>query len=205
MNKAGSWSRWEPWNWQHYLAACLLVGCWWTAGVAPLAAQVPAPEPTSLAPPSDCPPAGDPRMYVRPMSEIPAKLPTDQGRLPTDCSTELFTSAEVISSLEVNRQFHWRPTNFFHQPLYFDDQPLERYGQSSHRLLQPAISGVHFFSNIAIVPYKMGFNGTHDCVTPLGYGRPGNRVPCVSERYPFTIKGALLQAGTVCAMVFGLP
>ena len=50
----------------------------------------------------------------------------------------------------------WQATEFWHRPLYFDDVPLERYGQMHHPLIQPWLSGVHFFGNVPLLPYKMG-------------------------------------------------
>ena len=46
-------------------------------------------------------------------------------------------------------EFQWAPANFFHQPLYFDDTPLERYGQSVCPHLQPIISGGRFLPDAA--------------------------------------------------------
>lgn len=154
---------------------------------------------------SICPSPNDPKTGLKPLSAIPIGVKPTPGVLPEDCTQTLFTQQVAAEGLEVNSQFHWQPTNFFHQPLYFDDQPLERYGQTVHPLIQPAMSGTKFFATFPIVPYKMGFQGIHDCVTPMGYYRPGSCVPALRERYPFTWKGALLEAGVASGMVFGLP
>lgn len=153
----------------------------------------------------DCPPADSLNAFLTPLSSIRVSVTPSSGNLPNDCTKTLFKEEAAVAGLEANTQFHWQPTNFFHQPLYFDDQPLERYGQTAHPLIQPVVSGAKFFGTFPIVPYKMGFNGTHDCVTPMGYYRPGSCAPCVRELYPFTWKGALLEAGVASGMVFGLP
>lgn len=153
----------------------------------------------------DCPPPGDPATTPRPLSSIRIVMPKSEGGVPKDCSGHLFASQSAPGGLNIGTQFHWQPTNFFHQPLYFDDQPLERYGQTSHPFLQPVVSGVRFYSTFAIVPYKMGFNGIHDGVTTMGYYRPGGPAPCVRERYPFTLKGAFLETGAALGLVFLTP
>lgn len=101
--------------------------------------------------------------------------------------------------------FHWAPPNFAYQPLYFDDVPLERYGQSVLPAAQPLLSGVHFFGMFPIIPYKMGIDRTHDPVYTFGYYRVGSDAPPVRQRLPFEWDAALFEAGAWTGMVFALP
>jgi hypothetical protein len=54
---------------------------------------------------------------------------------------------------------------------------LERYGYTVSPILQPAISGAHFFLTIPTLPYKMVVQPPHECVYTLGYYRAGSRAP----------------------------
>jgi hypothetical protein len=42
-----------------------------------------------------------------------------------------------------------------HNPLYFEERRPERTGQSRGVILQPVVSGAHFFANVAMLPAKM--------------------------------------------------
>lgn len=142
----------------------------------------------------------------RPLTEIRAGLQITLADIPTDCSTELFGAPRPGNAKYGSlATFYWRPANFFHQPLYFDDVPLERYGQSVCPHLQPVISGARFFITLPAVPYKMGVDHPCECVTILGKYRPGNCNPCVKEKLPLSLEGSLLQTSTALLFVFALP
>ena len=98
--------------------------------------------------------------------------------------------------------FHWVASNLAHQPLYWDDQPLERYGQSVSPVLQPVLSGVHFFATFPVIPYKIGIDGMYDRVYTLGYYRVGNCAPPTRQHLPFQWDAALLEAGVVTGLIF---
>ena len=161
----------------------------------------------------DCPTREQLRAAIKPIGEIQARLSVDPSLLgeegtPLNCSYYVFEARQPARALFPGLiEFNWQPTNFFHQPLYFDDQPLERYGQTTCWQLQPIISGSRFFFTVPVVPYKIGLNPLHEPVTTLGYDRPGNCTPCVRERIIPRLEGdaALLQAATVLALVFILP
>ncbi|MCP4190365.1 MAG: hypothetical protein GY768_07035 [Planctomycetaceae bacterium] len=161
----------------------------------------------------DCPTSEQLRKTIKPIGGIRASLHVDpkfveQNGLPVNCSGFVFQARQRPRALYSELvEFNWKPTNFFHQPLYFDDQPLERYGQSVCPPLQPVLSGGRFFMTFPIVPYKIGLNPLHECVTTLGYERPGECVPCVREKVmpAFELDAGLLQTGTVLALIFLLP
>ena len=160
-----------------------------------------------------CPTDEELRQSIKPIAQIAAtmkadpKLTQDAGS-PLDCSYHVFQGkVQPRAMTAVLTEVNWRPTDFFHQPLYFDDQPLERYGQSLCPELQPIISGGRFFFTLPIIPYKMGLDRTHDCISTLAYERPGKCLPCFREKLvpAFELDAALLQAGTAVALVFLLP
>ncbi|HYO24180.1 MAG TPA: hypothetical protein VEQ85_04455 [Lacipirellulaceae bacterium] len=71
----------------------------------------------------------------------------------------------------------WAPTGLCHRPLYFEEVNLERYGYTVSPVLQPLISGAHFFATIPTLPYKMVVQPPRECVYTLGYYRAGSRAP----------------------------
>jgi hypothetical protein len=73
--------------------------------------------------------------------------------------------------------YQWAATSLCHRPLYFEEVNLERYGYTVSPILQPAISGAHFFLTIPTLPYKMVVQPPHECVYTLGYYRAGSRAP----------------------------
>ena len=82
---------------------------------------------------------------------------------------------------------------------------LERYGHSCHPLVEPFVSGAHFFATIPVLPYKMGMDPPWECQYPLGYYRPGNCAPHLKYPIPLSVRGALTEAGVVTGLVFILP
>ncbi|MFM7843125.1 MAG: hypothetical protein ACKPEY_02685 [Planctomycetota bacterium] len=123
----------------------------------------------------------------KPIGEIrlPASpAPTD---LPIDESTELFSSPQAANRQVLGRdhwaqrEYHWTAPEFHHLPLYFDDVPLERYGQSASAGKQPLVSAAHFYRDAALLPYSVIANPVHRRVSPLGYFRPGSPTPPVRQ------------------------
>lgn len=74
--------------------------------------------------------------------------------------------------------YFWQASNMAHQPLYFEQAYVERYGYN-YRCLQPVVSGIQFCGDFATLPAKMVVRRPGECVWTLGYGRPGSQgVPC---------------------------
>ena len=73
--------------------------------------------------------------------------------------------------------YQWSATKLCHRPLYFEQVNLERYGYTVSPLLQPAISGAHFFLTIPTLPYKMVVQPPRECVYTLGHYRSGSPAP----------------------------
>ena len=99
----------------------------------------------------------------------------------------------------------WTASGLCHNPLYFEDVQLERYGHEIGPVVQPFASTAHFFGNIAVLPYKMGIHPMNECQYALGYYRPGNCAPWTVGPVPISLKGALFQAGAVTGMVGAVP
>jgi hypothetical protein len=122
--------------------------------------------------------------------------------VPTECSLgeDKFENRHWLASTMT-----WKASGVCHKPLYFEEVQLERYGHSAGPVLQPALSGAHFFLNIATLPYKMGISPPNECEYALGYYRPGSCAPWLLPPIPLSVRGALLEAGAITGGVFLIP
>ncbi|MEQ8786578.1 MAG: SHD1 domain-containing protein [Pirellulaceae bacterium] len=123
-------------------------------------------------------------------------------RLPQECTLgdEMFPGRDWVAMT-----WTWKASGLCHKPLYFEDHRLERYGHTTGPLVQPVLSGAHFFLNIAVLPYKMGINPPNECQYALGYYRPGSCAPWLLEPIPLSLRGALYQTGAVAVGVTAIP
>jgi hypothetical protein len=123
-------------------------------------------------------------------------------RLPQECTLgdEKFAGRNWVAMT-----WTWKASGLCHKPLYFEDYRLERYGHTAGPLLQPALSGAHFFLNIAILPYKMGINPPNECRYALGYYRPGSCAPWLLDPVPLSLRGAVYEMGAVAVGITGIP
>ena len=97
----------------------------------------------------------------------------------------------------------WRTPNMVHKPLYFEEANLERYGFNSPRL-QPFVSSIHFFSSVALLPYKTGVARPSECEYSMGHFRPGDCHEAYKKNFTFNRRGALRQALAVGTIIGGL-
>ena len=105
----------------------------------------------------------------------------------------------------VESTFTWKASGACNKPLYFEDVQLERYGHEWGPVVQPAISTVRFFGDLAVLPYKMGIHPPNECQHPLGYHRPGSCAPWSVGPVPISGRGAVTQAAFVTGAAFALP
>ncbi len=88
----------------------------------------------------------------------------------------------------------WAASNTFSYPLYFEDRMLERHGQNRWGYLQPAMSGVRFFSTVPMLPYLMTVNKPCDCEYKLGHYRAGTCAPTMIQRPPLERRAVVAEA-----------
>ena len=157
-------------------------------------------------PPIDPCEAVEGESLFKPIGEIRLHLPDDGKRLPPDCS-QLFSEARDgnYRRFDTNFCFHWEPTNFLRRPVYFDDVPLERYGQSKSELLQPGISASRFVLSTPMLPYRMALDPPWRCVSNLGHRPPGDCVPCIKQVPPIQGNATFVEAAVAVGLVFLLP
>lgn len=146
-------------------------------------------------------PVVDAFQLFKPMEQIEADIRIARDQLPLDRSEGLFAEPIPVSDASLERYgwpelaFWWAPPELAYQPLYFDDVPLERYGQTPCRLAQPVLSGVHFFGNLMLLPYDMLVD--HPCrhISQLGFYRPGSCAPPQREGLRLGFDPAWLHPG----------
>jgi len=107
--------------------------------------------------------------------------------------------------LFVDSTLTWKASGACNKPLYFEDVSLERYGHEWGPVVQPVVSTVRFFGDLAVLPYKMGIHPPNECQHPLGYYRPGSCAPWAIKPVPLSLRGAVTQAAFVTGTVFTLP
>lgn len=97
----------------------------------------------------------------------------------------------------------WRSPDMVHRPLYFEQGNLERYGNGIGRW-QPVASGVHFFSSVLMLPYKMGSESPKECDYSMGHFRPGDCVPAYKSHRPLSFRGAIFEGLAIGTVLGGL-
>ncbi|HUG69146.1 MAG TPA: hypothetical protein VMM76_15455 [Pirellulaceae bacterium] len=134
--------------------------------------------------PLECPTLEQLGYRTKAIAELSLDVEMGDVRLPADCSSRVFQ--ETIGGHDGRNwfatEFNWAASDLFAQPAYFDDPVLERYGQTRHPLVQPWLSGVHFFGQFPLMPYKIAIDRPYDSIYTLGYYRPGSPTPCLSRR-----------------------
>jgi hypothetical protein len=99
----------------------------------------------------------------------------------------------------------WKASGLCHKPLYFEQVQLERYGHSWGPVLDPVMSGAHFFATVPLLPYKMGIESPGECIYTLGYYRPGNCAPYMIPAVPFTWRAAAYETGAAAGVILIFP
>ncbi|MCR5162781.1 MAG: hypothetical protein K6C40_02060 [Thermoguttaceae bacterium] len=100
--------------------------------------------------------------------------------------------------------FTWTASNLCHNPLYFEQPGLERYGHTIGPL-QPVLSGAQFLMTIPALPMLMAIDPPNECEYALGFYRPGSCAPRKWSPIPYSTRGALVTGGVATALVFLIP
>ena len=130
-----------------------------------------------------------------------------------DASDRPDLSVPDVETIEVAHSAsyqNWTPispirSSAMHQPHYFEDTNLERYGTSRFPRLQPLCSAAHFGATVATLPYQMAIENPgrlYQYSHPFEAGRYGHRqrtLPAWDRR------GALTQTAVVLGLIFILP
>jgi hypothetical protein len=125
--------------------------------------------------------AGDVR--IRPVQDISTSISPPAGDLPDNTAQRLFAAESTIVAAQTGGRgwldyaYLWQAPSLAYRPLYFEEPNLERYGHSAGHILQPVVSGAHFFAAVPALPAKIAMNRPWRHVYPLGYARPGSSAP----------------------------
>jgi hypothetical protein len=133
---------------------------------------------------------------------VTADIVASAGEFPQSCP---ISESQFQPRSWAPTTFHWTASALCHKPLYFEDEAIERYGHMWGPLVQPFASGAHFFLTIPALPYFMAIDPPWECVSSLGYYRPGSCSPYLLDPLPLSLRAALTEGGVWTAMVFLIP
>jgi hypothetical protein len=146
--------------------------------------------------------------FNRRLADVPLDIRPTQGVMPGDPAAARFAEIARIDPRETNQVpgivCSCTPWTICYRPLYFEEVALERYGDKA-RCIQPVISGVRFFSTVALLPYKMRVRPPRSCVCDNGFSRPGD---CPLPGYCDCVwrwDAAAIEIAAVTGFVFILP
>jgi hypothetical protein len=139
---------------------------------------------------------------LRKLSDPDQVYVSEAWGIPTSCS---LGDQGVKERMFADSILTWKASGLCHKPMYFEDVQLERYGHEWGPVVQPALSTVRFFGDLAILPYKMGIHPPQECQYSLGYYRPGECAPWTRGPVPISLRGAMSQAAFVTGTAWALP
>jgi hypothetical protein len=161
----------------------------------------------------------------RPMSELtidiapPAQLLRSEA---SDQSPIVNHAAEYFQTLEARessrrvgrpgmlRPFCWAAPGFYHQPLYFEQINVERYGHHvccgpCSDCAQSVVSAAHFFAAMPLLPYKIGADPCCERQYTLGHYRPGSCNPHQLHFVRPSGNGLTCEAMVITGLIFLIP
>jgi hypothetical protein len=101
--------------------------------------------------------------------------------------------------------YQWHASNLHHNPLYFQDAGLERYGHVHHELVQPFVSVGKFSLQLVGLPYQMTIDPVCKKQYALGWYNPGECAPKQTPQIPWNSTAAINQAAVVTGLHFAIP
>jgi hypothetical protein len=164
------------------------------------------PNPRRLRPISEINPSFD----YDPTAKYPCEhlCPRDPRFCPADTQDEcpLEEDREFLTPAHRNfahMRYMWCASNLYHNPLYFEDVALERYGHvKCNEFVQPFVSVGKFGAQLIGLPYQMALDNPHDCRYALGYYRPGDCAPRLHYRVPLNARAAAASVPVYTGAVF---
>jgi hypothetical protein len=151
----------------------------------------------------------------RPITQVTANVALPPGLLPEQAERQEGQpqpeQAREVGDMRfeggwAESDYQWSATRLCHGPLYFEEINLERHGYQCNPLIQPLVSGAHFFLTVPTLPYQMTVHPPRECIYTLGYYRPGDCVPWRRQcPYPWDPRAAAVEAATAVGLVFLIP
>lgn len=176
-----------------------------------LGEAIPAPTTTtSPTPPADG--SADAQWVPTPLAALTTSILLPAGVLPRDYSAERPPQALAFwDPCGATRGwplvgYQWKASAFCHQPLYFEEINLERYGYGCCGCLQYGVSAAHFFGTVPALPYLMAADCPYECDYTLGHYRPGSCPPWRFHWPPCCdTLGTASEAGVITGLIFLIP
>ena len=100
---------------------------------------------------------------------------------PVSVSPDMAPDPGMNRSSWCAESYQWTASGLYHNPLYFQDRNLERFGHAAGRV-QPWLSAASFATDLAAMPVNAILHPWYDSVYSLGYPRPGT--PSVEDMHP---------------------
>lgn len=130
----------------------------------------------------------------------------EDGRFRPECPEEVRLSEGAFEGrLLPETVFTWEASNLYHQPLYFEDPQLERYGHTHGHCVQPFISGGRFMTQLMGLPYQMTLHPLCAKRYTLGWYRPGECAPKQIYQIPLNLHAAAVTAAFYTGMIYAVP
>lgn len=150
-----------------------------------------------------------------PLTDLSTNIRLPGGMLPRDYAAERppaeLPVGEMDSPYGATRgwplsMYHWKASCLCHQPLYFEEINLERYGYGCCGCLQYGVSAAHFFGTVPALPYLMAADCPGECDYTLGHYRPGSCPPWQYHWPPCCDPLATFsEAGILTGLIFLIP
>lgn len=150
--------------------------------------------------------AQDPCTFLCPRPDGAPCTPLDPDDKSRECPEEIRLSDSIYEGRTMPETiFAWQASNVYHNPLYFEDPALERYGHSHGTLLQPFASVGRFSAQLLGLPYQMTIDPVCDKEYPLGWYRPGECAPKLCYQVPLNLHAAAVTAGVYTGLIYAIP
>jgi hypothetical protein len=149
----------------------------------------------------------------RPITEVTTNILPRSPIVPDDVAEARLNELGNVSYDSVlmrhwmGLRYCWDAPVLYHQPLYFEQVNLERYGYGPRHLraIQPVLSGAHFFATVPTLPYQIASGPLHRVEYALGHYRPGSPAPYRIQYPPLSIPGSLAEAGVIIGLIALIP
>jgi hypothetical protein len=144
---------------------------------------------------------------LKPICAVSVNIRKSVGLLPPNYAAARFEQGakdETACREHVDVVFSWEASALCHNPLYFEEANVERYGYRTP-YLQPVVSAANFFARIPALPYLMGADRPRDCIYTLGYYRPGSYAPYRIQHVPLSVRGGIYEAGVLTGLFYLIP
>jgi hypothetical protein len=128
----------------------------------------------------------------------------DETQLPDEFFDRM-DNGEYVARTTSPTVLQWAPSNLWHNPAYFEDPALERYGHTYHPLVQPFASSARFSTQLIGLPYQMALHPVHTREYALGFYRPGDYAPKLHYQIPFNQEATLAQAAAIAGFLIIFP